>query len=340
MSWYPYEPGERLFGGSPVTPAMPQPFQPGAYTNAFEGTPPTHVFATVYYPDLFNAHSSVGNPLNIARGPFPILLYAHAYRGSFEASLGAHSAGFDYTSVAAMLRRVASCGCVCVVPDLSWLTDDGGSAPDAVNLRAIVLANYLTYLMSVNDSVFAGQLDPSRIIVAGHSTGARGATHAARTIAGFDNHAVCACGLIAPENGGDSGPDIHNLLVIGGTSDDQQGASPVVAYEAGGTPKTLVTIGGANHFGYTDICPADNTCGGINLFDEDGAITRQGQQQTAAAYLVALVRYYALHDDGGRLYLEGERIPEGLDQYGVTDVQVRSSGFGRLPITLSPVIEA
>jgi hypothetical protein len=238
-----------------------------------------------------------------------------------------------------MLRLVASCGCVCVVPDLSWLMDDGGSAPDAVNLRAIVLVNYLTYLISMNDSVFAGQLDPSRIIVVGHSTGGRGATHAARTLAGFSNN-VCACGLIAPENGGDSGPDIHNLLVIGGTLDHDQGAEPVEAYEAGGTPKTLVTIGGANHFGYTDICPADNTCGGINLLDEDGAITRQGQQQTAAAYLVALVRYHALHDDGGRLYLKGQWIPEGLDQYGVTDIQVQSSGFGRLPIAPSPVIEA
>jgi hypothetical protein len=97
------------------------------------------------------------------------------------------------------------------------------------------------------------------------------------------------------------------------TLDDQQGANPVGAYVAGGTRKTLVTIGGANHFGYTDICPADNTRGGINLFDEDGAITRQGQQQPAAAYLVALVRYHALHDGGALLYLTGERIPEGLD---------------------------
>jgi pimeloyl-ACP methyl ester carboxylesterase len=127
-----------------------------------------------------------------------------------------------------------------VVPDLSWLMDDGGSAPDAVNLRAIVLVNYLTYLISMNDSVFAGQLDPSRIIVVGHSTGGRGATHAARTLAGFSNN-VCACGLIAPENGGDSGPDIHNLLVIGGTLDHEQFAQPLLAYEAGGTPKAPPT---------------------------------------------------------------------------------------------------
>jgi hypothetical protein len=68
--WYPYEPGERVFGVTPLTPAMPQPFQPGAFLNQFEGTPPTHVFATIYYPDLFSAPSAAGNPLNIARGPF------------------------------------------------------------------------------------------------------------------------------------------------------------------------------------------------------------------------------------------------------------------------------
>src|SRR5580658_4290726 len=82
--WYPYEPGEQVFGVTPLTPAMPQPFQPGAFPNQFEDTPPTYVFATVYYPDLFSAPSAAGNPLNIARGPFPILLYAHAYRGALK----------------------------------------------------------------------------------------------------------------------------------------------------------------------------------------------------------------------------------------------------------------
>jgi hypothetical protein len=127
--------------------------------------------------------------------------------------------------------------------------------------------------------------------------------------------------------GGDSRPDVHPLLVLGGTLDIDQGANSFEAFMAGGKPKTLVTIPGANHFGYTDICPPDNSCNSAGVFDENGTISREGQQQTAAAYLSALVRYFALGDDTALPYLTGERIVEGLEDYGVTGIQVQSWGF-------------
>jgi hypothetical protein len=163
----------------------------------------------------------------------------------------------------------------------------------------------------------------------GHSTGAGGATQAGRILAGFGHHLQSlAYGLIAPLAGGRSGLDIRNLLVLGGTRDLDQNAGPMDALLFGGTPKTWVTIPGANHFGYTDICPPDNTCGSTaKLLDEDGTITRDGQQQTGAAYLAALVRYYALGDQTARPYLSGQRMVEGLETVGVTGLQVQAEGF-------------
>ena len=124
---------------------------------------------------------------------------------------------------------------------------------------------------------------------------------------------------------------MHNLLVLGGTLDDQQDADPQAAYMAADTPKTWVTIPGANHFGYTDICPADNSCDSARLLDENGTITRAAQQQTAAAYLAALLRYYIKGDSTVRPYLTGQQQIEGLDALGVSGIQVQQQGFLILP---------
>ena len=52
-------------------------------------------------------------------------------------------------------------------------------------------------------------------------------------------------------------------------------------------------------------------------------------QQTGAAYLAALFRYYTLGDSTARRYLTGQQPVEGLDAYGVS-VQITSAGFGTL----------
>ena len=131
-----------------------------------------------------------------------------------------------------------------------------------------------------------------------------------------------------------SGRDLHPLLVIGGSLDIDQGARPDLAYAKGGNPKTLVMIPGANHYGYTDICPPDNGCNNIGLFDENGTITRDAQQKAAAYYLAAL-RHFVLGDPTTRPYLSGDQIVPGLENY-VTGIQVQSSGFG---VSVPPILE-
>jgi hypothetical protein len=313
----PFRVGKVILGESAGTTAMPQPFQTAGL--------PAQVLAAVYYPYANGEDSTQPapspNPLRVAKGPFPVLLYAHAYRGGAFTDAGSHPASRDFTSVEAMLRYVASWGCVCVAPDLSWIEREYVT----FNSRAVVLGNYYTYLADVlNGTLFAKQLDFSRMVLVGHSKGAAGATNTGRVISGFGHQfkSLSYC-LIAPESGGESGADLQNLLVLGGGRDIDQGASPEFAFTAGGIPKTLVMIPGANHFGYTDICPPDNSCG-RQLFDQNGAISRADQHQVGAEYLAVLVRFYALGETNLVSLLNGSAIPDDLRSL---NLQVQAKGF-------------
>lgn len=309
---------------------------PGGMPSSFVRTslslskPPNQVLASVYYPynndptHVIDNRIPTPNPLQMTHGPFPVLLFAHAFRAHIENG-GSHTLERDFTSLDGILQHVCSYGCVAVVPDLSWTPLEVDS--EAWDVRAAVLEGYLAYLETLNTSLFAQQLDLSRLVMVGHSTGAGGATHAGREILAARHPTALAYGLLAPAEGGDSGADLQNVLVIGGSLDNQQGARPAIAYTKSGGPKTLAMIPGANHYGYTDICAPDNACGtGANLIDGDGAISRDNQQRSAAAYFAALVRYYMQGDQTARPYLSGERKIEGLEGIGV---QLHSQGLGR-----------
>jgi predicted dienelactone hydrolase len=308
---------------------------------------PVNIPAAIYYPSAAgpgtpipplpvatrDPRSSITNPLSIARGPFPVVLYAHAYRDPLgSACVGAHPSTRDFTSVADLLRHVASYGCVVVVPDLSWIP--GGFNPATfdyfkygITLRAQVLMRYYDHLMTLNSKLFAGQLDLSRLVVAGHSTGGGAAVEAARLLSFNVQFQSLSYGLIAPVVGVLYGAKRNLLVVKGGADTLQVGDGPDAQYNAGGLPKTQVMIPGANHFGYTDICPANNNC--ANVFgpsnDNNGDIGRALQQLAGASYLAALARYYALGDTTARPYLTGEKQVEGLE--AIPGIQVQAQGL-------------
>jgi DNA polymerase II small subunit/DNA polymerase delta subunit B len=87
---------------------------------------------------------------------------------------------------------------------------------------------------------------------------------------------------------------------LGGTLDSVLAADPQQAFAGSATPKTLVEIPGANHFGNTDLMSLDNMAvcnsagGQINLNDNNGAISRADQRQTATAFLAEMERYCAM----------------------------------------------
>jgi hypothetical protein len=353
----PYQAGGLVLGEYPATVGMPQtltrsdipprdiPVEDGVMdfnlvcqNNAVVPAPlPTNVKAAVYYP--YDANAS--NPIHIStKGPFPILLLAHGFRDTFGACLTSLPIDRDFTRYDFMLRHVVSYGCVAIVPDVSWLP--GGfmvsnpGYPDSIDYRAEILLQYYRYLQVINSSLFANQLDLSRVVLVGHSTGGPAATEAGPLIQFVSGHQPLAYGLIAPiPIPSNANPNVANLLVLQGALDTLQGADPVGAFTGGALPKTLVTIPGANHWGYTDLCGPDNSC--KEFGDTSGTISAAGQQNTGASYLAALVRLYALGDATARPYLTGQERVEGLEIYGVAGIQVQQAGYNvGLPVTPGP----
>jgi hypothetical protein len=288
------------------------------------------ILAAVYYPQSYPGTQY--NKLGITPGRFPVMLYAHGYRDPLGTACGgAHPSTRDFAGNDAMLRHVASYGCIVVVPDLSWIP--GGFAKDSsdyyqygIALRADVLFAYFQRLTALNVPLFAQRLDLSRLVMAGHSTGGPAAVEAGRWLRGYAAFQSLSFGLLAPIPGVLYGAH-SNLVVLGGTVDTLQGANPVAAYVGGGPPKSLVTIPGANHFGYTDLCPSNNHAADVGLYDQNAVIPRDAQQLVGAAYLAALVRYYATGDQTARPYLNGTKQIEELASAGVPGIQVISQGF-------------
>lgn len=328
----------KLILGEDVTTVLPQPLSQREFPNI-----PSKVLAAVYYPYFAGTDHRVPttDPFSpstghIPLGPFPLLLYAHGFRDTSNHDDSSPPPNRDFTSAEIMLEHVASYGCIALAPDLSWLPP---AATQQANwdLRATILVAYYHYLMStLNYVLLENQADPSRVVLVGHSRGGGGATHAGHMLQAMNNPPrTLAYGLIAPELGGDTGPDTRNLLTLGGTLDDTEnsGAQPGTAYMGAGMPKTWVTIPGANHFGYTSLCPPDNACETAHLVDVNGTISRAAQQMTGASYLAALLRYYALGDGTALPYLNGQRAVEGLTILGVSGITIKQQG---LPTPLPP----
>ncbi len=298
---------------------------------------PSKIVAAVYYPAAAGRPDFPRRglaPVPIAKGPFPVLLYAHAYRDPLGTACGgSHPATRDFTAVEAMLRHVASYGCVAVAPDLSWLP--GGLAPDtveygnyAIATRADVLISYYRHLaVSLNAVLFDRQLDLSRLVVAGHSTGAPAAVMAGRVLTASTQFQSLSFALIAPMPLYYFYIPTRNALMLKGTFDTLQIPPPEPTYGVCGRPKTLVTIPGANHFGYTDLCRADNRAADVGLYDNNGGIPRDAQQLAGAAYLAALMRCHAQGDATARPYLSGAKRIDELEAAGATGIQVEAEGF-------------
>jgi hypothetical protein len=346
----PYRAARLVLGEREGTEALPQfiraddlPIPPEQYYfTCRDGvtTPlfdlPSRVLAAVYVPrhppNVRDHRVPTPNPLEMPLGPFPVLLFAHGVRALQFACETPVPVDRDFTSIHRMLEHVVSYGCVAVVPDLSWVPPDLGSLvtlEEAFSLRARVLLAYYQYLLNLNQTLFANQLDLTRVILAGHSTGAGSAATAGRSLTSIINLESLAYAFFAPyfrrlSEPPSVGTDTRNLLVIGGGADPISDVDPANSFAAGGTPKTLVTVPGANHFGYTHLCELDNTC--HETVGSDGTILREGQQTTAAAYLAALLRFHAYDDATALPYLTGERIVEGPEIYGVTGIEVTHEG--------------
>src|SRR5260370_16254720 len=342
----PYNVGRAILGVAPGTTAMPRPdsigpaendtFCPGGTVIAI--VTPATFRAIVYYPAWHQSYDPAAPiSLKLIGKKYPVVLFAHARRIPLcpqalptGANPGLTDITDDYTLLGWMLEQGACSGRVVLVADMSGLKFFGFAQ------RAAVVVNMYQYLKSLNDAVFSGALDPSRLVLAGHSSGGGACLVTRASLVAAAGPSPVAMGLLAPAVTGDigGGPDViplaanqapNALMVLKGTADTLQfGLNPHPVFLAARAPRVLVTIPGANHFGYTDICTADNqVCAAM---DSPGGISTLGQQLTGGAYLGALVRRFALGDVSVEPYLSGQRIVE-VDTWGVTGVSVMSDGM-------------
>ena len=313
--------GRALLGVTPGTsqPAMPQTVEIAHSANATQcrngmlsTQRPGRIAAAVYYPAQQDS-TDVKRPIDgsISRGArHPLLLYAHGKRRWLtcpeHVPPGLDSAlsdpGQDFRRVDRLLSHVASHGFVVAAPDLGWLVEtyeEGGWDGVGGLPRARILVALHAALAERAQAWFGGRLDLERLGLIGHSTGALACLAALERLG-----QVKALGLLAPA-AKDEFPAYRSpaTLIVTSSIDLQLVRDPADLYRAAPPPKVMVSLEGANHLGFTELCTEDNrTC--IDG-DPPGLIKRDLQQDVAAAYLAAMMRLQLSGDQSMRRYLDG-----------------------------------
>lgn len=272
--------------------------------------------AVVFYPATGEAEDASF----AAGGPFPLIVFCHSKRfpeSAFPDAAVCPGAPADFTQdyrqSSGILAQLARWGFVTIAPDLSWLARQSDIQDWQLTMR-----DALSYMIAENaraGSPFQHQLRPAGLGAIGHSTGGL----AAIFLGTSDAHPIDALGLIAPV--ANVMHDVSHIigfapkpiLILHGTQELSAfgvNGDPLSYYAAAGPKKHLVTIGGANHFGYTDaVCiQADN----------HATISQVDQQRIAKAFLTAFFRRYLGGATEVDAYLAGLRPVEGLEALNIT----------------------
>lgn len=264
---------------------------------------PARAAALLYYPASADGEEA---PLS-AGGPFPVIAIGHArrFRTSAVKPGAAVDLGQDYRQLAGIMAHLARWGFVVIAPDLSWLTPD-----DAPQRRAAVLQDALAHLRAGSRGPLLADFD--RVGLLGHGFGARAAL--ALSLDAASPFHVRALALLAPAGDPTHAPPLpidalapRPVLVVHGTADPIAAACPMELYERARAPKHLVTLPGANHFGYT------TSIGLAEPFDKEAELPRREQQAMAMGYLAAFFNGYLRNARGSLDVLSGKATLEGLE---------------------------
>jgi hypothetical protein len=316
----PHKAGFRLVSEIPVSANIDfQQVSSGPCNGGlFDFTRPATHSAIIFYPATAEGDSQ---PF-AAGGPFPVIVYGHGRRwpscfSSFgwDACPGAPTdTNQDYRQLSGILSHLARWGFVCIAADLSWLAPEFG-----IDDWVWVFADAGGYLAAENaraGSPFQGQLNTATVQVMGHSTSGI----AAIEVAAGGQLAVGTLGLLAPAGGSGTVGSVapKPVMVLRGTNDTGpfgDGGESDDVYAAAGPPKHMITIDGANHFGFSDaLCI---------LADPAATISQADQQRIAKAYLTAFLRRYVQGVLAVQDYLTGVRQVEELEGFVITvDSQV------------------
>lgn len=194
-------------------------------------------------------------------GPYPVVLFSHGYAGFPEQS-------------AELVTHLASWGFVVVAPDhversLSGLLGIGAQGVPKLEDPEVLSQSLDAALAEAEaeDSPLHELLDVDRVAVAGHSAGA-GATYRTATseprIKAFIAYSIGLGG--GPDGEGAEPPPVPEVpgMVMAGTGDE---TIPFEASEAVfdgmAAPKYFVSIEGAGHLVFADLCLIGKDLGGL-----------------------------------------------------------------------------
>lgn len=302
----PFQAGFRLVADIPISGEIGflEAGSPGGTPGVDFWKRPEKNVAVVHYP----AAAAGQNAPFAAGGPFPLVIFGHAKRsGGGGLCPGTpeqvKDATQDFRRLSHVLDHLATWGFVTIAPDLDWLTISGESD------RRFAMQDAGHYMLVKNvepGSPFEGQIKTTGMGVMGHSFGGFGAV----VLGTSGALPIGAMVLIAPAGGTATVPAFapRPVLVLHGTKDTAEvgaGTLPLSLYAAAGPKKHLLTIGGANHFGYTDdICI---------VFDPTATISQPTQKKIARAYVTAFFRRYLQGATEEDPYLVGVKIVEELE---------------------------
>ncbi len=250
-------PAERLRPATvgPMTTGAPRPSTAGSVsqaptTTAAPAPPYALVSGTLPLVDPSRPTVSHGQTVALSRA-LPTLWWAPARPGRWPLIVFAHGYQVGPSPYVTLLQAWASAGYVVVAPELP-LTDADVAG---TNLDENDINNQPADLRFVADTVtdpddrLSARIDPTRVIVAGHSDGAETALAASTQAAPAGEpvwRAVLAMSVAAlPGVARSANPPI---LVTQGTADETNPlAEGVAAWQAASSPKYLQLLDGAGH---------------------------------------------------------------------------------------------
>ncbi|XYH99048.1 alpha/beta hydrolase [Sorangium sp. So ce1128] len=278
---------------------------------------PARGAALLYYPAQADGEEAPLSP----GGPYPVVAIAHERRlRTSAATPGAPvDVDQDYRQLAGVMAHLSRWGLVVIAPDLSWLTPD-----DAPLRRAAVLRDALSHLRAGSRGPLLADFD--RVGLLGHGLGAQAAL--ALSLDASPLFHIRAVALLAPAGELERAPRIEALaprpvLVVRGTADPIAADLPAALYDRARAPKHLVTVPGANHFGYT------TSLGPAEPLDAPAEIDRRAQQAIAMGYLAAFFNGYLRDAHRCLGALSGKESIEGLEARKIpVSAEMPGSGAG------------
>ncbi|MBM4267122.1 MAG: hypothetical protein FJ144_11005 [Deltaproteobacteria bacterium] len=237
------------------------PNEPGPYSYSqrqFVWTKPSQVDPEqdrvlntwVTYP----AASAPGTPKPVdpAGAPYPVVLFSHG------------SCGFPNQSTF-LTNHLATHGYIVVAPPHPGNTLSDGAACGSfqaqvasVQERPRDMIFVLDQILAENadpESDFFGMVDPTRIVMSGHSFGGL-TTYLTQAL----EPRIIAAMPFAPAASPTSELTVPSLTMVGEVDSVVNNAATLDAYERSSAPKTFVEIGSAGHYAWSNNCFAGNDC--------------------------------------------------------------------------------